>query len=71
MRDLNNSANDIMDVLELLLIANDGNPIDWDIQSRTALLSNYTRSTWLLALSIACYPLSAASVVFYGEPDCP
>lgn len=53
------------------LAASGGEPVEWALAQRQDYLKMATLLVHLLVLDIACYPLSTAAVVFYGEPSCP
>lgn len=61
-------AQDIVDQMngkEAEIAANDGNPVEWFDVERTEIMKRITLIAFLIRVDLACYPLSAAAVVFF------
>lgn len=62
------NAENISDQMEVKLgeiALNSGNPVEWDNGDRLDVMKDITLIAYLLALDLACYPLSVSAVVFF------
>lgn len=55
---------DQMDIKEIEIAFNDGNPVPWTDGERNQVMASATLLAFLSENDVACYPLSVSSVLF-------